>query len=612
MNGADGLTINLTGKNLVGGSGDQPEVGGDVSDRHSRQPRDHERNGILSVGNLDGLTLASDANGVIVLSGAASNLQYQTALDSITFSEAAGVDPTHGGGDAVRSVTWSINSGTQSSSSGTSTLDTVHTLSLTGAATATFTQNQTSAVLLDSGLQVHDLDMITSATVAVSGFQNGDILNVGNLDGLTIASNANGILVLTGTASAAVYQTALELVSFSEAANGDPTHGGSDVARTVTWSITDANTTPNHMASITTKLDAVGTNAFIEDSLLGNGLPPNGDGFGSQKFAALVTNVRAAVLGEDAADGSGNGSGDESDNGSADGGSGGRRGNGAGDGGAGGGRHGIFPRVYVVDRNFEVSMDSEYAFEVDVPIQGLRAPLGAEGIFIAAKLADGSPLPSWIHFDKETGKLTGRLPQNIVSIALASNDNGSPGEAWAKDSGKLAVDVVGHNAKGQIAIMTVMVDLSAEASRSFQRAEGHSAPDTHSQNDVNPGAPKPLDHETRNDGEAGAAKALGAKPLGDQTRSDGRGGTSVDPERHSFLFDPNRQGDWLSEEPSDSNRVASAHGSFSFASTSTDFGAPAGRVGLSDQLRGLGWRGAAGERTQLLNSLRFGAGFNWW
>ena len=30
VNGADGLTINLTGKNLVGGSGDQPEVGGDV------------------------------------------------------------------------------------------------------------------------------------------------------------------------------------------------------------------------------------------------------------------------------------------------------------------------------------------------------------------------------------------------------------------------------------------------------------------------------------------------------------------------------------------------------------------------------------------------------
>ena len=127
-----------------------------------------------------------------------------------------------------------------------------------------------------------------------------------------------------------------------------------------------------------------------------------------------------------------------------------------------------------------------------------------------------------------------------------------------------------------------------------------------SQNDAGPEAPKPLGHETRNDGEPGATK-----PLGDQTKNDGHVGTSVDPERHSFLFDPNRQGDWLSE-PSDSNRVASAHGSFSFASTSTELAAPAGRAGLSDQLRGLGWRGAAGERTQLLNSLRFGAGFNWW
>ena len=92
--------------------------------------------------------------------------------------------------------------------------------------------------------------------------------------------------------------------------------------------------------------------------------------------------------------------------------------------------------------------------------------------------------------DKDTGKLTGRLPQNIVSIALASNDNRVPGEAWAKDSGKLAVDVVGQNERGQVAIMTVMVDLG-EASRSFQRAEGHSAPDTRSQNDTGPEAPKP-------------------------------------------------------------------------------------------------------------------------
>ena len=241
----------------------------------------------------------------------------------------------------------------------------------------------------------------------------------------------------------------------------------------------------------------------------------------------------------------------------------------------------------------------------------MRTPLGAEGIFITAKLADGSPLPSWIHFDKDTGKLTGRLPQNIVSIALASNDNRAPGEAWAKDGGKLAVDVIGQNERGQVAIMTVKVDLSAEASRSFQRAEQqHSTPGARSQNDIDSGSANPLDHETRNEGDKGPAKAVG-----DQTRNDGQLGTvkALDPERHSSLDAPNRQGDWLAEPPT-TDRVASAsaHGGLSVAASAGDAGAPAGRVGLSDQLRGLGWRGAAGERTQLLNSLRLGAGFRWW
>ncbi|MBV8764803.1 MAG: hypothetical protein JOZ66_07800, partial [Hyphomicrobiales bacterium] len=306
---------------------------------------------VLSVGNLDGLTLASDANGTLVLSGAGSNLQYQTALDSITFSEASGIDPTHGGNDNVRSVNWSIAT-PQSSSSAMSTLDTVHTLSLTGATTVTFTQGQNSPVLLDAGLQVHDSDMVTSATVSVSGFQSGDILSVGNLDGLTLASNANGTLVLTGSASAAVYQAVLESVSFSDSVTGDPTHGGADAARTVTWSITDANTTPNNMASLTTKLDTAGTNAFIEDTGPFNGVPRNGDGIGNQDFAALVTNVKAQSLGEDVIDsritigrGNGNGNGNTADNGSLGAGSGSGLPVSAADVDAHGARHGIFPRV---------------------------------------------------------------------------------------------------------------------------------------------------------------------------------------------------------------------------------------------------------------------------
>ena len=100
-------------------------------------------------------------------------------------------------------------------------------------------------------------------------FQTGDILNVTNLDGLTLQSNANGTLVLTGNASAAVYQTALDSITFDETPGVDPTHGGADPVRAVTWSITDSNTTVNHSATAMSTLD---TTPF--PSLSGAGASP--------------------------------------------------------------------------------------------------------------------------------------------------------------------------------------------------------------------------------------------------------------------------------------------------------------------------------------------------
>ena len=50
-----------------------------------------------------------------------------------------------------------------------------------------------------------------------------------------------GKLTLNGTAAASDYQAALQAVAFNEAANTDPTHGGTDTPRTVSWSVTDIN-----------------------------------------------------------------------------------------------------------------------------------------------------------------------------------------------------------------------------------------------------------------------------------------------------------------------------------------------------------------------------------
>ena len=138
----------------------------------------------------------------------------------------------------------------------------------------TYTEGQTTTTFLDSGVTLADSDPIKSATVSVSGYQSGDILDFnGNTatetfgDGATISASfntASGVLTLTttgaATASATDYAQALASVEFRETANVDPTHGGagSETARTVSWTVTDANTnTASNTTSFSSTLDTV-------------------------------------------------------------------------------------------------------------------------------------------------------------------------------------------------------------------------------------------------------------------------------------------------------------------------------------------------------------------
>ena len=47
------------------------------------------------------------------------------------------------------------------------------------------------------------------------------------------------MLTLTGNATAAQYQTALDSITYSF--SGDPTNAGADTTRTITWSVSDTN-----------------------------------------------------------------------------------------------------------------------------------------------------------------------------------------------------------------------------------------------------------------------------------------------------------------------------------------------------------------------------------
>jgi large repetitive protein len=221
---------------------------------------------ILNFANQNGISGSyNSATGVLSLSGTASVVNYQAALDSITYSfSPTNGDPTAAGSDTARTINWSVSDGSAShgsSNTATSTLDTVHVAPVvTAGATATFTGGG-SAVPLDGALSVNDVDSggtLAGATVSIGSFISGDTLNFTNQNGITSSYNAaTGILVLSGTTSAGNYQTALDSITYSFKANGDPTGGGSHTARTISWSVTDGSTSNGNSNTATSTLDTV-------------------------------------------------------------------------------------------------------------------------------------------------------------------------------------------------------------------------------------------------------------------------------------------------------------------------------------------------------------------
>ena len=86
---------------------------------------------------------------------------------------------------------------------------------------------------------------IASATVAItSNFASGDILGFVNKNGIAGSYNAStGVLSLTGTATVAQYQSALNSVTYGFTGGGDPTLGGGLKDRILSWTVNDGKVT---------------------------------------------------------------------------------------------------------------------------------------------------------------------------------------------------------------------------------------------------------------------------------------------------------------------------------------------------------------------------------
>ncbi|HXC02730.1 MAG TPA: DUF4347 domain-containing protein [Opitutaceae bacterium] len=209
---------------------------------------------VLNFTNQNGIT-GSYSAGTLTLSGVASNANYATAFQSVTFSASTGTTPGN------RTISFVVNDGIKNSAAATDMVAvTAPPIVTTDSGSAAFVagDNTTSTpVVVDSGLTVADLSTstLTLATVSITNFQSGeDVLGFTNNPGTmgNIAGSYNsgtGVLTLTSSGNSAnltQWQAALEAVTYTD------THiTPNNVTRTISFSVTDNNNNVSNTATRT-------------------------------------------------------------------------------------------------------------------------------------------------------------------------------------------------------------------------------------------------------------------------------------------------------------------------------------------------------------------------
>ncbi|WP_428490228.1 beta strand repeat-containing protein [Rhodopila sp.] len=130
---------------------------------------------------------------------------------------------------------------------------------ITAGATANYAAGS-AGVALDAALTASDSGsaMLIGASVSISGgYLPGDTLSFTNQNGITGSYNApTGILTLSGSATVANYQAALDTVAY-KFSPGDPTGGGTETSRTISWSVDDGTNTATTTSSVAVSFNSI-------------------------------------------------------------------------------------------------------------------------------------------------------------------------------------------------------------------------------------------------------------------------------------------------------------------------------------------------------------------
>jgi len=225
---------------------------------------------VMAAGAMPAGITAVVVGNVVTLSGSASLADYQTAIEAITFNNTSENPDT-----TPRTVTVVVNDGLNDSNTATTTI-TVNAAdndapvldldaddsTTTGANyLTTFTESGAAVPIGDTDVLITDVDdtNIESATITLTNAQAGDIMAAGAMPAGITAVVAGNVVTLSGSATLADYQTAIEAVTFS-----NPNAGLDATNRTVTVVVNDG-TNDSNTATTTILIDTVANDAPVLD-----------------------------------------------------------------------------------------------------------------------------------------------------------------------------------------------------------------------------------------------------------------------------------------------------------------------------------------------------------
>ena len=80
-------------------------------------------------------------------------------------------------------------------------------------------------------------------------------------------------------------------------------------------------------------------------------------------------------------------------------------------------------------------------------------------VSVTASLADGQPLPTWLHFDTQNGQFAGLLPDNTATGSLTDGGFGTKPNDKPLLPEKITIEVVARDSHGNISITDFTIDL---------------------------------------------------------------------------------------------------------------------------------------------------------